>query len=185
MSDLAVEPVVDVVEASDVEAEPVTPVEPAVDYAAEAKKWKDLSRQNEAKAKANADAAKKLQALEDSAKPEAERVASALKAAQAERDELVSANLRYRAAAKFGVSEDVDLELLGSGDAEQIEARGTRVGQLLAAEKENVALKAELKALKTGKPAGRPVEAMKPGATPSEIEPTVDLPDSWFPSFSR
>lgn len=52
------------------------------DKDAEIAKWKALSRQNEAQAKANAAAAKKLAEIEDAQKTEAERLAAKVEAAE-------------------------------------------------------------------------------------------------------
>lgn len=118
--------------------------------------------------------ATEAQKLKEAQQTEAERIAARATAAERERDEAKAEGLRYKAAATHGISEDY-FDLLGSGDAETISDRAERVGGLL---KENAALKAEVEALRAGKPAptnGRPVEALKPGATPEESKTSDDL----------
>lgn len=136
--------------------------------------WKQKAREQEARAKSNATAAQRLAEIEDAQKTEQQRLADRQAAIERERDEARAEGLRYKAAATHGISEDY-FDLLGSGDAETISDRAERVGGLL---KENAALKAEVEALRAGKPAptnGRPVEALKPGATPEESKTTDDL----------
>lgn len=96
--------------------------------------WKRRARENEQRAKTNADAAKRLQEIEDRDKSEQQRAADALAQAQKAAAEATADAIRYRAAAKHGVTGD-DVELIGAGDEESVLARAERIGQLLAAEK--------------------------------------------------
>lgn len=134
-------------------------------------------------AKANADAAKRLADLEESQKTEAQKVADRAAAAEAARDEAIADGIRYKAAARHNVDED-HFDLLGSGDEETILARAEKVGTLLALRTENEQLRADVEALKQGKPAPsqtRPISALKPGATAETIEPAKD--DSYPADF--
>lgn len=138
-------------------------------------------------ARANADAAKRLAELEESNKTETQKTADRAAAAERARDEAVADGLRYKAAAKHQVDED-HFDLLGTGDEETIFARAERVGTLLksnaALTAENEQLKADVEALKQGKPAPsstRPTAALKPGATAERIEPAQD--DSYPADF--
>ena len=118
--------------------------------------------------------ASKAQELEAAQQTEAERIAARATAAERERDEAKAEGLRYKAAATHGISEDY-FDLLGAGDAETISGRAERVGGLL---KENATLRAEVEALRAGKPAptnGRPIEALKPGATPENATSEDDV----------
>lgn len=118
--------------------------------------------------------AAKLTELEQAQQTEAERIAARATAAERERDDARAEGLRYKAAATHGISEDY-FDLLGTGDSETISGRAERVGGLL---KENATLRAEVEALRAGKPApttGRPVEALKPGATPENAKTEDDL----------
>lgn len=136
--------------------------------------WKQKAREQESRAKSNAEAARRLQEIEDAQKSEQQRTADRQQAIERERDEARAEGLRYKAAAKHGIGEDY-FDLLGSGDEDTISARAERVGGLI---KENAAMKAELEALRAGKPAptpGRPVEALKPGATPENSQSEDDV----------
>lgn len=121
--------------------------------------------------------AARLAELEESQRTEAEKVAARAATAEKERDEARAQSLRYDAAITHGVGKDY-FDLLGSGTEEEIASRAERVGGLLKVQSENEQLKAELEALRTGKPAplnGRPVEALKPGATPTTDQTQDDL----------
>ena len=105
----------------------------------------------------------------ESEKTETQRLADATAQAQKEAADARAEALSYRLAAAHGVTPD-NFDLLGTGDEAAITARAERIGGLLAASAENAQLKAELEALRTGKPApttARPVAALKPGATPA------------------
>lgn len=147
--------------------------------------WKQQARTNEARAKANAEAAKRLQELEDAQKSEQQRHADAAAAAQKERDEARAEALRYKAAATHRVDPEY-IDLLAGSSEEEIADRASRLGALLAAKAENEQLKADLEALRQGKPApagGRPVPALKPGATPEDGKTEEDLLyESLFPA---
>lgn len=73
------------------------------DLAAELAKWKDLARQNEARAKSNADAAQRLAEIEESQKTEQQKLADRLAQAERERDAARLENLRTRIAAEKGL----------------------------------------------------------------------------------
>lgn len=136
--------------------------------------WKQKAREQEQRAKSNAEAARRLQEIEDAQKTEQQRLAERQTAIERERDEARAEGLRYKAAATHGIGEDY-FDLLGSGDAETISARAERVGGLL---KENATLRAEVEALRSGKPAptsGTPVAALKPGATPEHTQSEDDV----------
>jgi hypothetical protein len=158
------------------EANPTTETTPAeqpkptetVDF------WKQKAREQETRAKSNADAARRLAEIEDAQKTEQQRLADRQAQIERERDEARAEGLRYKAAATHGIGEDY-FDLLGSGDEETIAGRAERVGSLL---RENASMKAELEALRAGKPApttARPVEHLKPGATPENTQTQDDV----------
>ena len=93
--------------------------------------WKARSRENEARAKENAAKARDYDAYVESQKTEQQRAADALASAQRDLESARSEALRFRIAAKHKLSED-DLDLLGSGTEEQLEARATRIAALSA-----------------------------------------------------
>lgn len=146
--------------------------------------WKQKAREQEARAKANAEKAQAHDAFVESQKTEAERLAEATQKAQREAQEARAETARYRVAATHGVTPDY-FDMLGSGDELEIAGRAERLAPLLSAAAENAQLKAELEALRTGKPTPaqvRPVADLKPGATPQpEPQPDTSYPSSWLP----
>lgn len=145
--------------------------------------WKQKAREQEQRAKSNATKAQEFDQLQESQKTEQQKIAERAATAERERDEAKADGLRYKAAAKHGINEDY-FDLLGSGDEETISSRAERVGGLL---KENAEMKAELEALRAGKPApanGRPTEALKPGASPEPVSGAQGhaYPSSWLPA---
>lgn len=74
-----------------------------VNWEAEATKWKTLSRQNEAQAKANAEKAREFDAYQESQKTELQKVQDALAAANAARDEAVLKALKSDISRTTGV----------------------------------------------------------------------------------
>lgn len=79
--------------------------------------WKAKSREWEKRAKANADAAAKLAEIEESQKTEAQKLTDAKAAAEQAAAEAKADALRWRIAAKFGISDDkADLYLTGTDE---------------------------------------------------------------------
>ena len=80
--------------------------------------WKAQARENEKRAKANADAATKLAQLEESQKTEAQKLADKATAAEKATEVAKADALRWRTAAKHGISdEDAELFLTGTDEA--------------------------------------------------------------------
>lgn len=175
------------------EQTPETPTTPALEAAAQTADQNVESLPEwarEAISKANKEAAgyrtkvreleplaTKAQELEAAQQTESERVVARATAAERERDDARAEGLRYKVAATHGIGEDY-FDLLGTGDAEAINERAQKVGALLKVETENAQLRAELDALRAGKPApihGRPVAALKPGATPENAQTEDDV----------
>lgn len=94
--------------------------------------------------------------VRDAQKSEAQRQQEAVEAANRERETAASEALRYRVAIENGVSKE-DLDLLGTGTQEQLEARAKRISEIRAA----------------GAPQTppaipqRPSEQLQPGASPA------------------
>jgi hypothetical protein len=121
--------------------------------------------------------AAKARELEEAQQTEAERIAARATAAERERDEARADGLRYKAAAAHGIGEDY-FDLLGSGDEEAIKSRAERVGSLIKAQSEIAQLRAEVEALRAGKPVpngARPIESLRPGATPTDNQSEDDV----------
>lgn len=162
---------------------PATPEVPTTTDTVE--HWKAMAREQEKRAKSNADAAKRLAEMEDAQKSEAQRLADRQSAVERERDEARAEGLRYKAAATHQIGSDY-FDLLGTGSEDEITTRAERLGGLVAAKAELEQVKAELAALKEGKPApltSRPVAALRPGATGTDSQSEEDvLYASLFPS---
>lgn len=102
--------------------------------------------------------------LVEASKSEAQRQQEALEAANREAETARAEAIRYRAAATHGLSAD-HFDLLGSGTEEEISARAEKIAALLAAQAGPAATA----------PPTRPVEQMRPGATPGEAESADDV----------
>lgn len=152
---------------ADAPDEPDTGDEPegdTPDPAAEAEKWKALARKHESQAKKNADAARRLAEIEESQKTEQQKLAEAKDAAAQEATEARAEATRLRMAIKYGLEEE-DLDLLGTGPEEDIEARAERLAARIGA-------MTEPSDDKPG-PSRRPQEKLRPGAsTDSDPDPT-------------
>jgi hypothetical protein len=111
--------------------------------------------------------AAKARELEEAQKTEQQRQADALTAAQEAATRAQSEAVRYRVAATHGISQD-DFDLLGSGTEEEITARAVRIADR----------NAQIAALQ-GRPVApgseRPVEQLRPGATPGEQQSEDDV----------
>jgi len=80
--------------------------------------WKSHARDWEKKAKANADAASRLEALEESQKSETQKLADAKTAAETDATNARADALRWRIAAKHGLTdEDAEMFLNGTDEA--------------------------------------------------------------------
>lgn len=123
--------------------------------------WKTEAQKWEKRAKANKDAADKLTELEKSQMTEQQRL-------ERERDEARTTAenngvelARLRAAMKYGLDAD-DLDLLGTGSDDEIDARAKRLSERLASS--------------TKKPATRrPAEQLRGGADPEQEPEETDV----------
>lgn len=102
--------------------------------------------------------ADQFSALEEASKTEAQRLAEATATAQRDADEARAEATRYKAAATHGIPAD-HFDLLGTGTEEEITARAEKLSALLAAQ-----------ATPPTTPANptRPLEQLRPGASPGE-----------------
>jgi hypothetical protein len=98
-----------------------SPPEGEKDLRYELEKWRKLSRENEARAKANADAARKLAELEDKDKSELERLQAAQKAAEDRAAEAEQRAMRLEVAASKGLTPAQAKRLVGAS-LEELEA---------------------------------------------------------------
>lgn len=107
--------------------------------------------------------------LVEAQKSEAQRQQDALTVAQRAAETARADADRYRAAATFGIPAD-DFDLLGSGSYEEIAARAERL-----AAKNTAAQAAAITPASPTAPSRRPVEQLRPGATPSGTESEDDV----------
>ncbi|MGH3956468.1 MAG: hypothetical protein ACRDTI_20780 [Mycobacterium sp.] len=81
---------------------------------------------------------------------------------------------RYRLASHYRISDPEDIELIGSGTPQEMEKRAARIAALAAT---NTAVPP---AQPTPPPSDRPVEGLKPGASPAPPKPEdTSYPASW------
>ena len=147
-----------------------TPTEqpPEVDWKAEARKWESRAKDNFAQINELKPKAEQFTKLEEASKSEAQRLAEAAEAAKRDTESARSEAIRYKAAATHGISAE-HFDLLGSGTEEEITARAEKIATLLAE-------KAKAQTSPTGAPIPtRPVEQMRPGATPGQAESAEDV----------
>lgn len=103
------------------------------------------------------------QTLVEASKSEQQRKDEAVAAAERKAEQASAEAIRYKAAATHGISAE-HFDLLGTGTEEEVSARAEKVAALLAAN----ALPAA-----PGSPPTRPVEQLRPGATPAD-QPSED-----------
>lgn len=106
--------------------------------------------------------------LEEASKSEAQRLAEAAEVARRDAEQARADATRYKAAATYGIPSD-HFDLLGSGTEEEISARAEKLQTLLAAQ---VAAQTPPPA---DAPRARPVEQLRPGATPGETDNEDDV----------
>ncbi|MFD5491625.1 hypothetical protein ACFWH4_01455 [Streptomyces sp. NPDC127091] len=151
----------------------------ATDWEAEALKWKALSRQHERqhlsalgfKSKDEIDhlrqAAQKYSEFEDTQKTELQRATDRAQGFEQQLADLQATNARLMAAATHNIPPDL-IDLLGSGSADEINARAEVLAERLKAS-----------APTTAPTQQRPVEALTPGAATASGSATAS-PDEWI-----
>lgn len=103
---------------------------------------------------------------EEAAKTEIQRAQEAAQQAQSELATLQIGYTRLELAAQYNVSPD-NIDLIGSGSREEMEDRATRLGALLST-------------APTPPPSNRPVEGLRPGASPEPPkQEDTSYPASW------
>lgn len=127
--------------------------------------------------KSNAEMAARLKSIEDRDKSEAEKLADRAAAAEKAAADAQTELIRERIARRHKI-DDEDLDLLGTGTEEQIEARAQRVAAKNAAA---AALTA------TAPPSEKPVQQLRPGATStdSSIAPADAYPSDWLTARTK
>lgn len=152
--------------------------EPDKDWKAEAEKWKALSRQHENKhlaalgfkSKDEIDAlrtaADKYREFEEAQKTEIQKATERAQSVEQELAAERAQNARLLAAATHSIPPEL-IELLGSGTAEEINARAEVLAERLKA------------AAPAAPTSSRPVESLTPGAAPASNSGTAS-PDQWI-----
>lgn len=110
--------------------------------------------------------ADQFRALEESTKSDVQRATEAAEAARRDAENARAEAVRYKAAATYGIPAD-HFDLLGSGTEEEITARAEKLAALIAAQ--------NTPSPPPSAPQRRPVEQLRPGATPSEVESEDDV----------
>lgn len=154
----------------EVTPEPTTPTEPAAqpaetDWKAEARKWEQRAKENLSQVSALKPQADQFQALVEASKSDQQRLEEAAAQAQREAETARSEAIRYKAAATHGIPAD-HFELLGSGTEDEVTARAQKIAELIAKATAPPA---------PGAPQTRPVEQLRPGASPSGMETADDV----------
>jgi alanyl-tRNA synthetase len=151
----------------------------------EAAHWKKMAREQESRAKANSKAAEELAKIREAQMSAEEKAAKDAELTRQELENIRAENIRYKAAALHGISEEY-FDLLGTGSEEEILIRAERIGELEDAANELAQLKAAIaaQAQQAGDEArapGAPVASLKPG-NPSVKDDSY--PSSWFPQMN-
>lgn len=141
---------------------------PETDWKAEARKWEQRAKENFAQIAQLKPQADQFRQLEEASKSEAQRLAEAAETAKRDAEQARAEAIRYKAAATYGVPSE-HFDLLGSGTEEEISARAEKIRALLAAQA------AAATPPPASTPPTRPVEQLRPGATPSQSETEEDV----------
>ena len=118
--------------------------------------------------------AKKAQEAEEAKKDDIQRANERAQAAEQREKETLEGYARLELAVQYSIPPD-DIDLIGSGTREEMDVRAKRVAALNAA-----ASKA------APPPTDRPVEGLRPGASPEPATPPDDsYPAAWTPDYLR
>lgn len=118
--------------------------------------------------------AKKAQAADEAAKSKEQKAEERALAAERREQETLEGYARLELAVTHHI-EPEDIDLIGSGTREEMEDRARRI-----AAKNAAASKAQ------PPPTDRPVEGLRPGASPEPPQPADDsYPDQWKPTWLR
>lgn len=145
--------------------------DPLAKAQAEIAKWKQQSREQEKRAKANAAKAQQYDAYEESQKTEQQRLADQLAAAQQEARDAREDRFRLLAAAQYDLPPSL-IGHLGGGSEDEITERAEAFAQAIN-ERAEVIAAAQAQAAAQQQPRNgngggfRPVESLRPGALPA------------------
>jgi hypothetical protein len=118
--------------------------------------------------------AKRAQEADEAAKSKEQKAEERALAAEAREKETLERYTRMEVAVQYGIPKE-DIDFIGSGTREEMDSRAQRI-----AAKNAAASKA------TPPPTDRPVESLRPGATPEPPKPADDsYPSEWTPPWVR
>lgn len=151
---------------------PVTqePAQAETDWKTESRKWEQRAKDNLAQVQELKPRADQFAALEEASKTEAQRLADAASTAQAALATAQAEAVRYKVAATHGIPAE-HFDLLGSGSEEEVTTRAEKLAALLAAQVAPVTPPPAQPVT----PGRRPVEQMRPGASPAGSETAEDV----------
>lgn len=145
---------------------PTTTAPGADKLQAEVEKWKNLSRENEKKAKANAEAAQKYADLEESQKSDSQKLTDQLAKTGSRVMELEAELLKERVARRHGLTDPQMQRLIGSTE-EELEADAVEfLAMLKGDEEEEEQEEGEVETNGHRQPPGTPKPLLKSGAKP-------------------
>lgn len=171
------------------------------DLQAEIAKWKALARKHEQRSRENSKAAERLAELEDANKTELQRLQERADKAERERAAERAERFRLIAASQHGLPSEL-ATYLGDGEEDEITERAEALSKFIAGEADK-RVTAELakygiqpngqqtgnggaptahEAARLGNGRGRPVESLRPGATPTSDNRPQD-PNEYFRSL--
>lgn len=118
----------------------------------------------------------KVREIEDAKKPELDRLSERATKAEQRAQQVETELIRERIARRHSITDD-DLDLLGSGTEDQIEARAKRIA----------ALKTAATPASVPPPSDRTREQLRPGATPAQAPAaeTDAYPADWLPARAQ
>lgn len=118
---------------------------------------------------------KQHQERQEAAKTELQRAQEALDQERRTRTDMEQGYTRLELAVIHNLPPD-DIDLIGSGSREEMEARAQRLSALHSATRQPA----------SPPPSNRPVEGLRPGASPEPPKPADDsYPTAWAPKFMR
>jgi hypothetical protein len=155
-------------------AKPLTPEEKVRRARSQTQKLRERLKEAEQKLQATEPIVKKAQAAEEANKTEIQRAIERAEAAEKREVEKDLALYRRDLADEHNIPRN-KLHLLGSGSREEMEAIAAEIGPLFATTEKTPA-----------PPSNRPVEGLRPGASPEPPNPADDsYPAAWTPSHVR
>ena len=140
--------------------------------------WKEMSRKNEARARANAEKAQKFDQLEEANKTELQKAQERAERAERAAAEAQADRLRLTAISAYELDPSLSQFISGSTE-EEINASAESLARIINERAEALASRNGNGAPQR-QPGGRPVETMRPGAAPSTGSATPQNSNQMF-----